>query len=122
MMKKYFPLVLGASLITGVAGLVLRKKKTACSDNFQQFIGTWQYQKTPVSKPITVTITDDYQLYLQDQPETTILVELTPNRLVLLDGLGYHITIEEKDGQLHFYDETEDRSFVLIPKIQKESP
>lgn len=120
-MKKHFPLVIGASLLTGLAGsILLRKKQSVHSENYRRFIGEWQYKKGRTGNPIAVTVTDKYQILFQDQLEPTTLVELTPSRLVLLDKLGYHIIFEEKNNQLTFYDETEDKTFSLTP-INKKS-
>ena len=101
-MKKHFPLLLGLSLVTGIGGtIILHKNKREPA----VFIGSWFYQ-TPLEK-VHFTIDEKWHLTRNSRPVKTVLVELTPERLVLLDAMGYKLTFLLKEGQLYFYDETE---------------
>ncbi|BCA85409.1 DUF4828 domain-containing protein [Enterococcus saigonensis] len=115
-MKKHFPLLLGLSLLTGLAGTIFwHKNKRQPS----AFIGSWFYQ-TPLEE-VHFTINEDWQLTKNSKPIKTTLVELTPERLILLDEMGYTLTFLLKDGRLHFYDETEIDSSCHILMAQTQN-
>lgn len=113
-MKKRVPLFLGISLVTGAIGsLILKRRQPAVKDYYKQYVGQWVYQKRPGQRPVTITVTSEYKLLFQDRQEPVSIVELSPQRLVFLDHLGYSIIFEHKCGELTFYDETEGHSYPL---------
>ncbi|WP_368252061.1 DUF4828 domain-containing protein [Enterococcus sp. 2201sp1_2201st1_B8_2201SCRN_220225] len=113
-MKKRFPLLLGLSLVTGAIGsFVVKRRQPVVKDYYKDYIGQWAYQKSSQHRPVTITVTPEYKLLFQDQVEPVSIVELSPQRLVFLDRLGYSIIFERKGGQLSFFDETEGHSYPL---------
>lgn len=101
-MKKNLPLMLGISLLAGLIGTIFWHKN---EHEPKAFVGSWFYQ-TPLEK-VHFTIDENWNLTRNRQPVKTTLVELTPERLILLDEMGYKLTFLLKNDQLSFYDETE---------------
>ncbi|MFV0557550.1 MAG: DUF4828 domain-containing protein [Enterococcus sp.] len=116
-MKKHFPMIIGASIITGFIGSLLIKKNDRTLEPSESIFGDWTYQKIPNGKTINLTVTPNYQVYFQGKLEPTTLIDETPTRLTLLDKLGYQIIFELTDQQVTFYDETEDQKFPLTKRL-----
>ena len=120
-MKKRVPIFLGLSLVTGAIGsLVLKRRQPPVRDYYKQYVGQWIYQKNSRQRPVMITVTPEYQLLFQDRQEPVSIVELSPQRLVFLDHLGYSIIFEHKGEVLTFYDETEGHSYPLTRFEQSE--
>lgn len=117
-MKKKLPVVLGLSLLTGLVGSLVVKRTSKTEENYQTFVGEWVYYPFAKRPPLTLTVTKDYHLIIGKRQEAATLVELTPDRLVLLDHLGYHLVFDKRDDEVFFYDETADREFLLTPSDQ----
>lgn len=113
-MKRKIPWLIGLSVVTGLAGSLLVRKNQQNRDESGSFIGSWHYQLPHNQRLIHVTVTPEYQLQINGRPASDTVVELTPDRLVFLDTMGYHLIFERQDEDLMFYDETEDRSFPLF--------
>lgn len=122
-LKNHFKWALGLSVLTGLAGSLILKNKQN-EKHYDSFIGEWTYQKRPNNRLITVTVTPEYRLMLQDRIEPVTIVELTPTRLVFLDRMGYHIIFEKTEQKVTFYDETEDHTYLLknVKKSSKTVP
>lgn len=115
-MKKY-SILLGASLLTGLLGsLLLRKEKQSIGVQ-KSFIGTWAYTSL-TGELVSLAISSDYELEINRQKQKTSMVELTPERLVLLDSMGYQLLFEQKDGHTVFYDEADDRKYLLTKTLE----
>ncbi len=113
-MKKRFPILVGISIVTGIIGsLAVRRKQPPVRNYYEDYVGKWRYQKDRHHPAVIVSVTPDYQVLFQDRPEMVSIVELTPNRLVFLDKLGYHIIFEKCGDNMTFYDETEGHSYPL---------
>ncbi len=115
-MKKRFPILVGVSIVTGLIGsLAVKRRQAPLRNYYQEYIGKWRYQKDRQHPEVIVSVTPDYQVLFQDRPEPVSIVELSPNRLVFLDKMGYHIIFERNGDKLTFYDETEGHSYPLEP-------
>lgn len=114
-LKKKLPVVLGLSLLTGLVGSIVVKRTSKTEENYQTFVGDWAYYPFTNRPALGLTVTKTYQLIIGKRQEAATLVELTPDRLVLLDHLGYHLVFEKRENEIYFYDETADREFLLTP-------
>lgn len=113
-MKKRFPLFIGLTLVTGiVSSWALSRKQPPIKNYYEDFIGKWRYQKDSQKADVILSVTPDYQLFFLDRLEPVSIVELSSQRLVFLDQMGYHIIFEKNGNQLTFYDETEGRAYPL---------
>lgn len=114
-MKKNWPLVLGASLLTGIIGAIAlpKKKNTTTPEVYQAYIGSWQFLDA-YKKLRTLTITSSLEITVDEKPVKVVLIELTPQRLVLRDEYGYHVIIQKnQDNDVTLYDEADDREYLL---------
>jgi hypothetical protein len=104
--------LIGLSLLTGVASsLLLRKEKQ--KEPRPQFVGKWQFT-SKMKDIVSVEITNEHSLLIDGKQSPTVIVELTPSRLVLLDSLGYHLIIKQEEQGFTLYDEAEDCQYPLI--------
>ena len=108
MKRKLF--FVSASLIAGAVGsIVWHRQKNQQTEI--PFVGKWFYQRN--NRKVTVVVTPELEVFIQKKQQPVTIIEQTPTRLAFLDALGYRIIFEEKDGQFFFYDETEDKNFLL---------
>lgn len=107
--------ILGVSILTGViSSLFLRKERKDKQNNErrQQFIGQWVYT-TNTKEIVELVISPEYTLIVNGNFQPVTLVELSPQKLVLLDSFGYHLLFSQENNELFFYDEAEDRRYLL---------
>ncbi|WP_414841960.1 DUF4828 domain-containing protein [Enterococcus saccharolyticus] len=107
-------LLLGISLVTGIVGSTLIRRKKTTDSKQHPFVGSWVYLRQNKKGKVYVTVTTDLQLYIQNKLQPTTVLDYSTERLALIDSMGYHIVFEKKDEHVNFYDETEDTSFPLI--------
>lgn len=105
-------LLIGLSLLTGVASSLILRKEKQKTEPRQQFVGKWQFT-SKMKDTVSIEITEEHSLTIDGKHSPTVIVELTPSRLVLLDSLGYHLIIEQKDQRFTLYDEAEDWQYPL---------
>lgn len=105
-------LLIGLSLLTGVASSLILRKEKQKTEPRQQFVGKWQFT-SKMKDTVSIEITEEHSLIIDGKHSPTVIVELPPSRLVLLDSLGYHLIIEQKDQRFTLYDEAEDWQYPL---------
>jgi hypothetical protein len=108
-------LLIGLSLLTGIASSLILRKERQKIEPRQQYVGKWQFT-SKTKDTLSIEITSEHSLLINGKLSPTVIVELTPSRLVLLDALGYHLIIEQKDQHFTLYDEAED-CYYLLTKI-----
>ena len=114
MKKKIF--LITASIATGVIGsIILKKSKKTSNDKNDTFIGSWTYLRRNCDE-VTLTVTPEFQLLIRGKNQPVSILQITTNRLVFLDQMGYEITFEQQDNRFYFYDEAEDSSYELLKK------
>lgn len=121
MAKKHWSLVLGFSLMAGVASsLLLRKNKQDTSDHIplqNNYQGTWWYIDQQHQVQHSLKISADFSLQIDGRDFPNELLELSPERLVLRDQYGYHLIINcHKQQPIEFYDEANDCTYHLEKK------
>lgn len=77
------------------------KKRKAKTEPRQQFVGKWQFT-SKMKDTVSIEITEEHSLTIDGKHSPTVIVELTPSRLVLLDSLGYHLIIEQRTSASPF--------------------
>ena len=106
-MKKHWTFLVGASLLTGLAGSILWKKNKQLPSPQElqhNYTGHWWF----------VEITSSFNVFIDGKQTHALLVELTPKRLVILDKLGYHLIIQCENGvPATLYDEADDETYTL---------
>lgn len=120
-MKKHWSLVLGASLLTGVAGSWLlnkkRKQSLAYSDIkqlSQLYAGRWWFVNQQKATQHTLTVHDDLSLSIDGKEISYNLIELTPKRFAVQDEYGYHLILQCLDKvPISLYDEADDATYPL---------
>ncbi|MHC5372645.1 DUF4828 domain-containing protein [Enterococcus sp. LJL120] len=114
-MRKKWPLVLGASLLTGLVGLATFPKKAPKTkdDVLNSYVGNWQFNDHR-KQTHSLKIESTFSITIDDKLLKAVLIELTKEKLVLRDEYGYHIVVQLLgDGQATLYDEAEDRVIEL---------
>lgn len=119
-MKKHWTLLVGASLLTGLAGSLLLKKKQGTSDagtskDIQRiYIGQWWFVNKNKATQHTLEINSSFSLSIDGKKINSLLVELTPKRFVIQDEFGYHLIVQSEAGQpVSLYDEADDETYQL---------
>lgn len=123
-LKKHWSFLLGASLITGIAGSVFLKKKNASlpqdsSINLsKQYSGQWWFVNPNKAIQHTLAIDEHFSVQIDKRKLNALLIELTEKRMVIQDEFGYHLIIQCKNRQpVSFYDEADDSTYSLEPVI-----
>lgn len=76
-------LLIGLSLLTGVASSLILRKEKQKTEPRQQFVGKWQFT-SKMKDTVSIEITEEHSLTIDGKHSPTVIVELTPSRLVLL--------------------------------------
>lgn len=120
-MKKHWSLLLGASLITGVAGSLFLKKKqeklqpdSKIPNLYKSYLGSWWFVNKVKATQHTLQIEEDLHIIIDGKKLNYMLVELTSKRLVAQDEYGYHLIVQcLNDKPASLYDEADDATYVL---------
>lgn len=115
-MKKKWPILLGASLVTGFIGsLALRKKEESpANDISSYYVGSWWFIDKAKKSQHKLTIKQDLLALIDDNPIKGTLIELTAARMVLRDQYGYHLIVTLEEMQpVSLYDEADDCHYPL---------
>lgn len=114
--EKHWTFLVGASLLTGLAGSILWKNKQLPSPQELQhnYTGHWWFVDVKKATQHTLEITSSFNVFIDGKQTHALLVELTPKRLVILDKLGYHLIIQCENGvPATLYDEADDETYTL---------
>ena len=116
-MKKHWTFLVGASLLTGLAGSILWKKNKQLPSPQElqhNYTGHWWFEDVKKATQHTLEITSSFNVFIDGKQTHALLVELTPKRLVILDKLGYHLIIQCENGvPATLYDEADDETYTL---------
>ncbi|MGM9903626.1 hypothetical protein A5844_002333 [Enterococcus sp. 10A9_DIV0425] len=110
-MRKKIIYVLFAFIATLAGNKVLQhKKKEATNRQLANYFGTWFFTDD-MQKKHTLTITNAYDFSLDQQSLETMLVEATPEKLIVRDQYGFYLIVSSKE--MTFYDESADTTYLL---------
>lgn len=120
-MKKHWAMVLGASLLTGVAGSwLIQKKRTSRLTNSdltelsELYAGHWWFVNQQKATQHTLTVLDNLTLSIDGKEIPYTLIELTTKRFAIQDEYGYHLIIQcLNDVPTSLYDEADDVTYSL---------
>lgn len=123
-MKKHWSFILGASLLTGLAGSIFLKKKwdppqtnlPATTLN-KTYKGSWWFVNKRKATQHTLEIDEQLSITIDGKKLHYLLIELTPQRLVAQDEFGYHLIVQcnLNTGPTSLYDEADDCTYLLEP-------
>jgi ribosomal protein S25 len=117
-MKKGWYAVFGASIVGGIIGgsMFKRKKKDTAIDSLKdKFIGSWKFSSTKQKNQHLLTIDENLVLAIDESVIHGSVIELSEYRLVIRDQFGYQITVCADDEQpVSILDETDDEIYSLV--------
>lgn len=126
MMKKYWSFLLGASLLTGLAGSIFFKQKhdTPQSDLpattlDKIYTGSWWFVNKFKATQHVLEIDEKLAITIDGKALHYFLIELTPQRLVAQDEFGYHLIVQcnHDTTPTSLYDEADDCTYLLEPVL-----
>lgn len=121
-MKKHWSFLLGASLLTGLAGSIFLKKKyetQPAATLYKIYTGSWWFVNKQKATQHTLEINEKLAITIDGKELNYLLIELTTHRLVAQDEFGYHIIIQCNNDSIptSLYDEADDCTYILEPVL-----
>lgn len=113
-MKKRWPLVIGASILTGIIGsMTLHKnRKNQTEDFIQKYIGQWQFTDAS-NRTHSLSIQPSLEIAIDRHTLPLTVIELTKDQYTLQDQYGYHLIIKNNGEGATLYDEADDFTYKL---------
>lgn len=113
-MKKRILYFLLAGMATVAGKKILdRNKQQVSFDHLNKYCGQWTFtDKNQTSHELTIT--SDYSFLLDNRSLGTVLVEVTPEKLIVRDQYGFYLTFSYSDMLL--YDEANDATYLISKK------
>lgn len=122
MAKKHWPFVVGLSLLTGLAGSSLFRKRDERLNQqeieqlLHNYVGSWWFIEEVKHVQHRLKIDEKLNLHLDGRLLQGSLQELTKNKLVFQDQYGYHLAIHcLQNSPVELYDEADDKTYQLLP-------
>ncbi|WP_148229408.1 DUF4828 domain-containing protein [Carnobacterium sp. 17-4] len=119
-MTKYINLFLGFSVIAGLLGNSVSKKKNGLSktismqDPLSPFIGTWSNQEID-EKQRLLKITNEGDFIINDQPILGSITSISKQQLVFTDHYGYELIAKRhQNNTLSFYDDADEKNYLFV--------
>lgn len=119
-MNKYINLFLGFSVVAGLLGNSVSKKKNGLSksismkDPLVPFIGTWSNQELD-EKQRLLKITKEGNFVINDQPILGSITSISSQQLVFTDHFGYELIAKRQaNDTLSFYDDADEKNYLFV--------
>ena len=122
MAKKHWSLLVGLSVVVGVASSLLIKKEKDKSEASlaslkKLYAGKWWFVDQQNKVQHNLDISEDLALLLDGRNFKPKLLEITPEKLVLQDDYGYLLVFSQPQAtKITFYDEANDQTYLLEAK------
>ncbi|WP_173021224.1 DUF4828 domain-containing protein [Secundilactobacillus folii] len=93
-----------------------QKKKQSSESSPMIFIGSWKLRHSETARTHSLVIGPDLTINIDHRTIPAQVVSMAPDKLVLLDHYGYHITITADDeAPVKMFDEADDVVYYIIP-------
>lgn len=119
-MNKYINYFLGFSVIAGLLGNSVSKKRYNLSKNISiqdplsPFIGTWSNQETD-EKQRLLKITKEGNFVINNQPILGNITSISQQQLVFTDHYGYELIAKRQaNNKLSFYDDADEKNYLFV--------
>ena len=119
-MIKYINYIFGFSIVAGLLGNSVSKKKNALSkgkivqDPLFSFIGTWSNQETNDKRRL-LKITKEGKFLINDLPIVGSITSISPQQLIFTDHYGYELIAKRQaNNTLSFYDDADEKDYLFV--------
>ena len=118
--NKYINYFLGFSVVAGLLGNSVSKKKNTLSkspfiqDPLSSFIGTWSNQEINDKRRL-LKITKDGEFLINGHPIAGSITSISHQQLVFTDHYGYELIAKRQaNDTLSFYDDADEKDCLFV--------
>ena len=114
--KIILKLLIAFSILTGLTCSAAKAKKTRSTQKpLTFFVGKWTISEPNSFIALSIQITDDEKIYLNEHILNGQLTTITEQKLVFKDHYGYELIVSKlTPDSLNLFDEADEKDYLLL--------